>query len=180
MKTLRLFACLFACANISAQSVLFEWVKSPDADVVKYRLFWGGSSGNYTNSIDVGDVSTATFSPVPPGTRLFFAVCAINSDSIESEKSNEVEVYNPGSIPIAPSGFGPSIEVQTSQDGKTWTAAGAVVMNSTNAFAFYRLLAKHPPVEPRSSISAAGMAPKPLKSPFTSRQMKRTVKPPLP
>ena len=68
-------------------AVRLAWDASPDV-VTGYRVHWGPASGVYTNTMEVGDVLTATVS-VPSRSETFFVVTALNG-SEESDPSNEV------------------------------------------------------------------------------------------
>src|SRR5436189_5056710 len=70
-------------------SVALEWNPNPEPDIAGYRLFYGPSSGNYTQQIDVGNTTAATVSDLANGT-YFFVVKAYNTATLESPPSNEV------------------------------------------------------------------------------------------
>lgn len=74
----------------SGEPVSFAWEPSPNIDVVGYRLWHGVRSGNYTNSIPVGNVTTATISNLPIPS--FVAATAYDSSGLQSPFSNEVLV----------------------------------------------------------------------------------------
>ena len=83
------FAALLTPA-LASQSVTLAWDPSPDADITGYRLKYGTSSGSYTQSLQVGNTTTATVPNLTAGATYFFAVTAFNSASMESAPSNEV------------------------------------------------------------------------------------------
>lgn len=89
---------IFTQAN-SARSggVVLNWDASPDASAVGYRIYYGGASGNYTNSATVGNVTNATFSGLSDGTTYYFAAVAYTTEGYESPFSNEI-FYNVPSI----------------------------------------------------------------------------------
>src|SRR6266850_4013008 len=70
-------------------SVALQWDQNPEPDIAGYRLFYGPSSGNYTQQIDVGNTTAATVSDLANGT-YFFVVTAYNTAALESLPSNEV------------------------------------------------------------------------------------------
>src|SRR4051812_9973854 len=102
-----LFVCLFGILLAinprvnAAQSVAIAWDPSASPDVVGYRVALGTSPGTYTQSIDVGAVTTATVSGLTDGLTYYLAVTAYNSTYGESGPSNEVSYTAPG-IPPAP------------------------------------------------------------------------------
>ncbi len=87
------FSCLSLFALIPAApaaDVTLAWDASPDTTVVGYRVYYGSVSGNYTNFIQVGNVTTATVTNLRAGNRYYFAATANDSDDLESPFSNEV------------------------------------------------------------------------------------------
>ena len=85
-------------ANVSnAGGVVLGWDASPDASAVGYRVYYGGASGNYTNSATVGNVTNTTFNGLPDGTTYYFAAVAYTVDGFESAFSNEI-IYNVPSL----------------------------------------------------------------------------------
>jgi len=85
----------------TAASVRLAWDANPVTDeVTGYRLYYGPKSQTYTNTTDVGSVTTATITTLAPGTTYFFAVTAYNASGLESDYSNEVS-YTPSPVPTA-------------------------------------------------------------------------------
>ncbi|MCO5052448.1 MAG: Ig-like domain-containing protein [Verrucomicrobiae bacterium] len=87
------FSCLSLFVLIPAApaaDVTLAWDASPDATVVGYRVYYGSVSGNYTNFIQVGNVTTAIVPNLRAGNRYYFAATANDSDDLESPFSNEV------------------------------------------------------------------------------------------
>src|SRR5262245_34877610 len=68
-------------------AVTLAWDASTDASTVGYRLHYGTSSGTYTSTVDVGNVTTATVSTLQAGTTYFFAATAYDASSAESAPS---------------------------------------------------------------------------------------------
>lgn len=62
---------------------------TPLTDLAGYKVYYGISSGNYTVSIDVGNVTTYKIDDLSPGT-YYFAVTAYDTSGNESDYSNEV------------------------------------------------------------------------------------------
>ncbi|MEW6001249.1 MAG: choice-of-anchor D domain-containing protein [Nitrospirota bacterium] len=62
---------------------------SPLTDLEGYKVYYGTSSGNYSQGIDVGNVTTYTVSNLNDGT-YYFAVTAHDTSGNESDYSNEV------------------------------------------------------------------------------------------
>ena len=72
-------------------------------DIAGYRLYYGTSSGNYSQVIDVGNTTVATISNLAPGQTYFLAVTAYNTAGLESAPSNQVSFTTSGT-PTTPSG----------------------------------------------------------------------------
>jgi len=58
-------------------------------DLQGYKVYYGVSSGNYTQMIDVGNVNLYTLSGLTKGTTYFFTVTTYNSSGIESNYAVE-------------------------------------------------------------------------------------------
>ena len=72
-------------------SVTLQW--NPNLDnTAGYRLYYGPTSGDYPQQIDVGNTTGATVSDLVDGDTYFFMVTAYNTLGLESEPSNEVSV----------------------------------------------------------------------------------------
>jgi hypothetical protein len=81
-----------------AQSVTLAWDLDTDPTVVGYRLYYGTSSGTYTQRSDVANTTTATISNLAVGYTYFFVVRAYNAFGLESPPSNEVS-FTPAANP---------------------------------------------------------------------------------
>ena len=64
------------------------WDGSTSPNVTGYKLYYGTSSQNYSNSINVGVVTSYTVSGLAPGT-YYFSVTACDASGNESGFSNE-------------------------------------------------------------------------------------------
>lgn len=134
-------------AKVQAQSVTLAW--DPESGVAGYKLYQGGATHGYTNSINAGTATQQTISGLTVGGIYYFAVTAYNSSGLESDYSTEV-------IYVATSGRPPSLavlhltklagrtmningagtaghvyEVQASQNLKSWTVLGNVTADSS-------------------------------------------------
>ena len=71
-------------------SITVQWDPDPAPDIAGYRVLYGPSSGNYSEQIDVGNVTDATVSNLTDGGTYFFVVTAYTTVEMESPPSNEV------------------------------------------------------------------------------------------
>ncbi|MHC4708747.1 MAG: fibronectin type III domain-containing protein, partial [Planctomycetota bacterium] len=100
---------------LSAADVTLNWTApttntdgSPLTDLGGYKIYYGPTSGNYTNNQDLPDpaASSATVTDLTAGT-WYFAVTAYNSTGQESDFSNEASKdilltpSPPGSLTVA-------------------------------------------------------------------------------
>ena len=81
----------------TAESVTLAWDANAETDIAGYRLYYGALSGQYTQMVDVGNVTEATIPNLSAGFTYFFAVTAYDTSGLESLPSNEA------SLTIAPS-----------------------------------------------------------------------------
>ncbi len=93
-----IFLCFAIIAN--AGSVILAWDPNPEPEIAGYTLFYGNQSGNYSSTIDVGNVVTYQVDGLHPET-WFFIVKAYNTDGLMSPPSNEVnaKINGPPSAP---------------------------------------------------------------------------------
>ena len=80
----------------SAQFAILSWYApktnadgTPLTDLAGYKVYYGPSSGNYTQTIDVGNATAIQIDSLAAGT-WYFAVTAYDSSGNESTFSNEV------------------------------------------------------------------------------------------
>ena len=79
----------------AGQTVTLAWDANSEPDIAGYRLHYGTSSGIYTETIDVGNNTSATVATLTAGSTYFFVVTAYNTATLESEASNEVSARIP-------------------------------------------------------------------------------------
>ncbi len=73
---------------IGGGTVTLAWERSASTNVTGYTIYSGGRSGDYTNSLSLGNVTNVTVAAVA-GTN-FYAVKAHDGNGVESDFSNEV------------------------------------------------------------------------------------------
>ena len=99
--------------------VTLAWDRSPDSSVTGYRVYYGGVSGNYTNSLAVGNATTATIPGLASGVTYFFAVSASATNGLESILSNEIAYTVPKALPTVRIGVTPEKQVVLTVSGLT-------------------------------------------------------------
>src|SRR5689334_12018554 len=70
-------------------NVTLAWDPSPDPTVVGYNLYCGDASHSYTNLLDAGNATVATWSNLVPGVRYYFAATTYTLAGLESDFSAE-------------------------------------------------------------------------------------------
>ena len=119
---------LLASLSVSVQavqSVTVAWNPSPDTNVAGYFRYYGSPTGNYTNKLDVGNVTNATVSGLVEGSTYFLAVTAYSTLGLELDFSNEVSYTVPLSNSL------PTITLTSPATGATYTAPAAISLATT-------------------------------------------------
>jgi hypothetical protein len=75
----------------------FGWSANAEEDLAGYKIYYGTDSRNYTNSVDVGNVTSWQLPQDFPVGTWYFAVKAYDNDAEESDYSNELKVTWNGS-----------------------------------------------------------------------------------
>jgi Bacterial Ig domain/Fibronectin type III domain len=111
----------------ATSSVNLSWDPNPEPDITGYRLKYGTSSGTYSQSIDVGNVTTAAVPSLTAGQTYYFVVTAFNASAMESQPSNEVTFSVTVTVNQSP------LVAITSPDNGSNVVAPATVTISANA-----------------------------------------------
>jgi hypothetical protein len=90
-----LFMVLAMASHAQTASVTLAWDPSPDTNVAGYNVYYGPSSGNYTNIVSPGNTTNVTVSGLMVGANYYFVATALSTDGLESDPSNEIN-YTPG------------------------------------------------------------------------------------
>ncbi len=72
-----------------AYTVTLSWDANTESDLAGYKVYYGTSSRNYTETIDVGNTTTYQITGLSEGT-YYFAVTAYDTSGNESDYSEEV------------------------------------------------------------------------------------------
>lgn len=141
------FLVLFAsfAAAQSGQNFVLAWNPSTDPTVVGYVVYFGTSSGVYTNRVDVGTNTAYTVTNLQPGIAYYFAVSDYNSLGTESEPSAPFQFVVPGLVKLVPNKFPGGVmlvyfpvvppysyEIQASVDLKNWVTIGTTGVVTNN------------------------------------------------
>jgi hypothetical protein len=133
----------------SAQQVTLGWNASLDPTVVGYYLYYGTTSGVYTNKTDVGTNTVFTASGLVAGSTYYFTATSYTAAGTESSYVPEVSylvpgiltvTQNPGSaimrvrFPVAPA---QSYQLQASSDLKSWSNLWLTPIQTTNGWIEY-------------------------------------------
>jgi Fibronectin type III domain len=86
--------------TFASQSVQLNWTPSASPDIVGYNIYYGGTNGDYTNELSVGNTTNATVSGLLDNTTYFFAAKAINTSGQESTYSVQASYAVPSAAAI--------------------------------------------------------------------------------
>jgi hypothetical protein len=90
---------VFAFASISkAASFTIAWDANTELDLAGYRVLVGTAPGRYSQSFDVGMVTSKTLD-LPDGVTYYLAVVAYDRSGLISAPSNEVQWFLPALLP---------------------------------------------------------------------------------
>jgi hypothetical protein len=129
-------------------SVNLAWTGSPSPEATGYRIYYGAASGNYSNSVPVGNVTATNITGLANGVPYFFAVVAYTATGLESAFSNEI-VYVPGGaliqinvaanrqvILMVAGQNGQTYDIEASQTLTSWTVIGSVTVGASGSANF--------------------------------------------
>jgi len=84
-----LLLALVAFPVVAATSVPLAWNVSTNTNIGGYKIYYGPASRNYTNSVDVGNVTNTVIAGLAAGVTYFFAATTYDTTGVESAFSNE-------------------------------------------------------------------------------------------
>jgi len=151
--TLRAAAICFATLVISVHAqvnVTLAWNPSTDPLVAGFNIYYGGTSGVYTNKTTVGSATSLTVSNLVAGATYYFAATTYSAAGAESAMSSEVSYIVPGSTPgvrllVTPTRqfvltvtglISHAYNILASQDLTTWTVIGTVTTDANGLTTF--------------------------------------------
>jgi len=149
---------LFTPQQAAAGQATLGWGASTSSGVIGYKVYFGTSSGNYTQNIDVGNVTSYTVTSLNDGQTYYFAAKAYNSSGSLSGYSNEINGTISSSAPAtysitATANSNGTITAQnnsnvtTSSSGSTVTTTVTVNSGASQAFS----------ITPNSGYSISGV-----------------------
>jgi len=94
---------LFA-ARAQAAQVTLAWDPNTELDLAGYKIYYGFETGNYSYSIDVGDITSYTISGIEENRAIYLAATAYDVNGNESEYSEQVVFKAENQPPVADAG----------------------------------------------------------------------------
>jgi len=133
----------------AGQSVTLAWNRSADPIVAGYNIYYGGTSGTYTNMVNAGNATNATISGLVQGRTYYFAATTYSSlgveSSISSEASYTVPILAGVQFRVTPTRqfiltvtgpVGHTYDILATQDFKTWTVIGTGTVGTNGSLNF--------------------------------------------
>jgi hypothetical protein len=131
-------------------SLTLQWNPSESPQITSYHVYYGTASGNYTNSLVAGNVTTATVPALSFGVTYYFAITATDADGVESAFSNEISYQqNPGGAQMVSRGLvngqftltvtgttGHTYDLEATQDFTNWTVIGTGTVDGSGSLNF--------------------------------------------
>jgi len=90
------FGCLTFLVQNPALSANVSLAWNASSGVTGYKVYYGGASRAYTNSVNAGSSTTAVVSGLIAGRTYYFGATAVGTNGIESDFSNEISYTVPG------------------------------------------------------------------------------------
>jgi hypothetical protein len=81
---------LFCNQKACAANVTLEWDPNPEPDIAGYEIYYGLSSRNYSEMINVGKYTSCTIGDLELGVTYYLAAKAYNTSGYRSDYSDEV------------------------------------------------------------------------------------------
>jgi hypothetical protein len=106
----------------ATDTAVLNWHSSSGPNLAGYIVYYGTSSGNYTQSVNVGLTTTGTVPGLQPSTTYYGVVDAYNTSGAKSMNSNQVSFTTPA---------GPSVVLTSPSNGATLGAPAALILKAT-------------------------------------------------
>lgn len=145
-----LFFMNFVMSVHAQQNVTLAWNPSANPVVAGFNIYFGGTSGVYTNKTSVGTATSLTISNLVAGDTYYFAATTYSAAGAESALSSEVSYTVPTPAPevqlqVTPAkqfvltvtgAANQTHEILASQNLTTWTAIGTVTVGANGSATF--------------------------------------------
>ena len=110
LKSLVIHLCGFLAASIpfsgfALTSITAAWDPNSGPNVTGYKVYYGAATGTYTNSVSVGNTTTATLSGLVEGSTYYLSATALDNLGQESDFSAEIAYV----VPFPPSNQPPTL-----------------------------------------------------------------------
>jgi hypothetical protein len=109
------------------QSVTLAWDANRDPQIAGYRIYFGLESQNYTDMVDVGNVTSATINLPLDNSLYYFAATTYDAAGEESDYSNETVFDTSAIVATTPDPNAATLTALTSSKGQFgFSVSGAV------------------------------------------------------
>jgi hypothetical protein len=88
-----------AADSLPAPTLTLNWIASTSTNVTNYKIYYGTTSGSYTQAVLAGPLTQATITGLTPGTTYFLAATAFDDAGLESGYSIEISFVVPAGRP---------------------------------------------------------------------------------
>lgn len=121
---------LTTVASSPTQSVSLGW-SPPGGTAVGYNIYYGVTSGNYTNIVSAGVSTNVNIAGLANGSTYYFAATSVDSSGVESDFSNEASYAVPSALPHISAISNQTITVNAVAPSLAFTVSDAY-MNASN------------------------------------------------
>ena len=104
-------------------SLSLSWDANSEEDLAGYKVYYGNSSGNYEEPIDVGNVTEYELSGLTEGETYYIAITAYDTSDNESVKSIEVS----GVAQAPPDTQDPTITITSPTSSSTYSTSNSTI-----------------------------------------------------
>lgn len=127
----------FGATALVGQSVTLTWNANTDSNVTGCNVYYGGSSGNYTNMINAGNVTNVTVSGLVAGVTYYFAATTYDSAGDQSGYSTEATYTVPTTVSTTPA----QVQIRSAPAGQFILTVSGPIDTTYNILATQDLIA---------------------------------------